>query len=137
MPSTTPNETFAPDIDISGPGDAMSRPQEAAEVQPLTGPFRNVFSSVVVLILIGFLIYILQDGIRAAFMTNPGLNGLIVGVLAVGILVCLAEFRRVSKAASRGTRAREQGFPDDTGGLCPEARLLRHCRSGSHVAAAG
>ena len=47
-------------------------------------PLRYVVRAVLFLALIGFLGFILQDGLRQAFMTNPGLNGLIVGALFVG-----------------------------------------------------
>ena len=95
----------------------MSRviqPDETARALPLPalrGPLRHVLRALVVLILIGFLIFILQDGIRSAFMTNPGLNGLITGVLIIGIVISFTEFWRVSRAAKRGTLARRGNSP--------------------------
>ncbi|MAB14920.1 flagellar motor protein MotA [Parvibaculum sp.] len=44
------------------------------------------------LVLAGFLVVILAPQIETAFMSNPGLNGLILGVLAIGILYA---FRQV------------------------------------------
>ena len=46
---------------------------------------------VIFLILVGFLSAILYRQISAAFVTNPGLNGLIIGVLAVGVLLALLQ----------------------------------------------
>jgi hypothetical protein len=46
------------------------------------------------LALIGFLAAILHDQLFASFMTNPGLNGLIVGTLAFGIVYA---FRQVTR----------------------------------------
>ncbi|MFJ5368286.1 flagellar motor protein MotA, partial [Bosea sp. CER48] len=44
-------------------------------------PLRYVVRALIFIALIGFLGFILQDGLIQAFMTNPGLNGLIVGAL--------------------------------------------------------
>jgi hypothetical protein len=64
-----------------------------------TGPARYVFRVLVFLALIGFGAYILQGPLLSAFMANPGLNGLILGSLAVGILMVLREFWRLSREA--------------------------------------
>jgi hypothetical protein len=74
----------------------------------LRGPMRFVLRALALLILVGFLAYILQDGMRAAFMANPGLNGLIIGVMLVGVLMGLGEFGRVARAAKAG-RAVQRG----------------------------
>ncbi|MCB1454490.1 MAG: MotA/TolQ/ExbB proton channel family protein [Rhizobiaceae bacterium] len=46
---------------------------------------------VIFLIIVGFLAAILYRQISAAFVTNPGLNGLIIFVLAVGVLLALIQ----------------------------------------------
>ncbi|MGI9400892.1 MAG: MotA/TolQ/ExbB proton channel family protein [Rhizobiaceae bacterium] len=46
---------------------------------------------VIFLILVGFLSAVLYLQISAAFVTNPGLNGLIIGVLLVGVLLALMQ----------------------------------------------
>ena len=46
---------------------------------------------VIFLILVGFLSAVLYLQIAAAFVTNPGLNGLIIGVLLVGVLLALLQ----------------------------------------------
>jgi membrane associated rhomboid family serine protease len=52
-------------------------------------------SMVIFLIITGFLAAILYRQIFTAFETNPGLNGLILGVLAVGVLLALAQVIRL------------------------------------------
>lgn len=89
-PEVAPRETPA----------APQRPQSFRFSRPL----RYFLRAFVFLALIGFLIFILQDGLRAAFMANPGLNGLIVGALAVGVLIALRELWRIDSEARAATR---------------------------------
>lgn len=67
-------------------------------------PLRYVVRALVFLALLGFLGFILQQGLIKAFMTNPGLNGLIAGALLVGVLVALRELWRLSSEARAATR---------------------------------
>ncbi|MCU4177997.1 flagellar motor protein MotA [Bosea sp. BH3] len=67
-------------------------------------PFRYVVRALLFLALIGFLGYILQAGLVQAFMTNPGLNGLILGALLVGVLIALHELWRLHGEARATTR---------------------------------
>lgn len=67
-------------------------------------PLRYVVRAVLFLALIGFLGFILQAGLTQAFMTNPGLNGLIVGALLVGVLIALRELWRIHSEARAATR---------------------------------
>ncbi|MBH0619121.1 flagellar motor protein MotA, partial [Salmonella enterica] len=66
-----------------------------------TDPFRlsspRIFlvRMAVFLILAGFVALILQDQIGRAFMANPPLNGLILGVLLVGIVLGLRQVFRL------------------------------------------
>jgi len=66
-------------------------------------PLRFVVRAVLFLALIGFLGYILQAGLIQAFMTNPGLNGLILGSLLVGCLIALRELWRLHSEARAAT----------------------------------
>lgn len=66
-------------------------------------PLRYVVRAVLFLALIGFLGYILQRGLVDAFMTNPGLNGLILGALLVGCLIALRELWRLHSEARAAT----------------------------------
>ena len=54
---------------------------------------------VVFLILVGFIALILYKKIATAFMANPGLNGLIFGVLFVGILMGIRQVVRLFREA--------------------------------------
>lgn len=67
-------------------------------------PLRYVVRALVFLALIGFLGFILQAGLVTAFMTNPGLNGLILGSLFVGVLIALRELWRLHAEARAATR---------------------------------
>ena len=53
----------------------------------LSSPRVHLLSMVIFLIIVGFLAAILYRQIAAAFVTNPGLNGLIFGVLGIGMLL--------------------------------------------------
>jgi hypothetical protein len=53
----------------------------------LSSPRVHLLSMMIFLIIVGFLAAILYRQITEAFITNPGLNGLIFGVLGVGMLL--------------------------------------------------
>ncbi|KPF73119.1 hypothetical protein IP69_00695 [Bosea sp. AAP35] len=76
----------------------------AREEARFSRPLRYVIRAVVFLALIGFLGFILQAGLITAFMTNPGLNGLILGSLFVGVLIALRELWRIHSEARAATR---------------------------------
>jgi len=67
-------------------------------------PLRYAIRSLLFLALIGFLGFILQAGLVSAFMTNPGLNGLILGALLVGVLIALHQLWRLHREARAATR---------------------------------
>ena len=95
------NDEAAPEVPpLEPPATAPHRPQTFR----FSRPVRYAVRALVFLALIGFLIFILQDGLRTAFMTNPGLNGLIVGALAVGVLLALRELWRVDSEARSANR---------------------------------
>lgn len=79
----------------------------------LSSPHVFLYSMLVFLAIAGFVCAILYRQIASAFQTNPGLNGLILGVLAVGILLVFTQvvrlFREVRWVNSfrAGTQARE------------------------------
>lgn len=66
---------------------------DAPEAEPtrygsrLSSPAPIILTMLIFLIIIGFIAAILFRQAQQAFFTNPGLNGLILGVLAVGILL--------------------------------------------------
>lgn len=68
-----------------------------AEYDPnrLSNPRIIVITMAIFLILIAFLAAVLMRQIQTFFATNPGLNGLILGVLLVGILLAFAQVIRL------------------------------------------
>jgi hypothetical protein len=63
--------------------------------QPLTPPRIYLIRMAVFLILAGFVAFILYRQIVDAFMANPGLNGLIVGVTIIGIVLAIRQVVRL------------------------------------------
>jgi MotA/TolQ/ExbB proton channel family len=61
----------------------------------LSSPQVFLLSMLVFLAIVGFIAAILYRQISQAFVTNPGLNGLIIGVLAVGILLAFIQVVRL------------------------------------------
>lgn len=61
----------------------------------LTTPRRFLVRMIVFLLLAGALVAILAKDLQRAFMSNPGLNGLIVGCLIVGIILALWQVIRL------------------------------------------
>ena len=77
----------------------------------LSSPLVFLWSMLVFLALAGFVAAILGRQISTAFTTNPGLNGLIVGVLGVGILLALVQVIRLSREV-RWVNAYRDGSAD-------------------------
>jgi len=61
----------------------------------LSSPQLFLLSMVIFLAIVAFIAIILTRQISTAFSTNPGLNGLIVGVLLVGILLAFGQIIRL------------------------------------------
>jgi hypothetical protein len=61
----------------------------------LTPPRRFLIRMIVFLLLAGFLLMILAKDLQRFFMANPGLNGLIIGCLLVGIIISLWQVIRL------------------------------------------
>ncbi len=87
----------APTIRADGPEDAapLTAGFEALPSARFSSPARYLVRMAVFLTLIGFIAFILYRPITTAFVTNPGLNGLIVGVLVVGIALALRQVQRL------------------------------------------
>ena len=85
----------------------------AAEKDPyrLSAPHIFLVRMIVFLVLAGFVVFILQRQIMVAFMANPGLNGLILGVLFIGVVISLRQVAR----------------------LFPEIRWVNALRMGEHA----
>lgn len=61
----------------------------------LSSPRIFLLTMAVFLVLVGFVAFILNKQIAAAFMGNPALNALIVGVLAIGIVLAFRQVIRL------------------------------------------
>ncbi|WP_306118763.1 MULTISPECIES: MotA/TolQ/ExbB proton channel family protein [unclassified Roseitalea] len=61
----------------------------------LSNPQVFLLSMIIFVVIVGFLAAILYRQVSSAFMTNPGLNGLILGVLAVGIVLAFMQVTRL------------------------------------------
>ena len=68
---------------------------QTSQVQKLSSPRIFLLRMVVFLILAGFVVLILYRQIATAFMANPGLNGLIIGVMGIGVLLGLRQVIRL------------------------------------------
>lgn len=78
---------------------AKSRSTEAPQIAPvsrrLTPPGVFLLRMLVFLTLVGFLAAILFEQLHRSFVTNPGLNALIVGVLLIGIVYAFRQVIRL------------------------------------------
>jgi MotA/TolQ/ExbB proton channel family len=63
--------------------------------EPLARPGIYLGRMLVFLILVGFLAFILFKQITPAFLANPGLNGLILGVLLIAVLIAFGQVIRL------------------------------------------
>ncbi len=61
----------------------------------LSSPLVFLVRVLIFLALVGFVALVLYKQIQIAFSANPGLNGLILGVLAIGILLALRQIGRL------------------------------------------
>ncbi|RWQ66055.1 MotA/TolQ/ExbB proton channel family protein [Mesorhizobium sp.] len=61
----------------------------------LSSPQVFLLTMVIFLMIVAFIAAILTRQISSAFVTNPGLNGLIIGVLVVGILLAFVQVGRL------------------------------------------
>ncbi len=89
----------------------------AREFDPyrLSNPSLFLMSMVIFLIITGFLAAILYRQILTAFETNPGLNGLILGVLVIGVLLALAQVIRLIPEVRWVNSFRQGNIDLDTG----------------------
>lgn len=90
----------------------------------LSRPFRYLLRMLVFLALVGFISFILYKPIVSAFMANPGLNGLILGCLLVGVLAALREVMRLRAEAIAGNDLQGGAIPTMVGALPVLAPLL-------------
>jgi membrane associated rhomboid family serine protease len=76
-------------------GSDVALGESGYDPQRLSSPRVFLLSMLVFLTITGFIAAILFRQITSAFQTNPGLNGLILGVLGVGIMLAFAQVIRL------------------------------------------
>jgi len=76
---------------------SRERLDDARDYDPyrLSSPRIVILSMVIFLIIVAFLAAVLMRQIHTFFVTNPGLNGLILGVLLIGILLAFGQVLRL------------------------------------------
>lgn len=97
------------------------------EPDRLSSPTIYLVRMGVFLALAAFIAFILQKEIARAFMANPGLNGLILGVLAVGVVLAIREVVRLYPEIAFVNRLESHDGRGDARPpvlLAPMARLL-------------
>src|SRR5258708_28708074 len=109
------------------------------DIRLLTSPRIFLVGMAAFLALVGFVVLILYPQIALAFSANPGLNGLILGVLAIGALFTFRQvirlFREIHWVNSL-TGAVTDGAPPAPRLLAPMAVMLNAGASQRGVAAA-
>ncbi|MGC5781022.1 flagellar motor protein MotA [Methylobacterium sp. NFXW15] len=89
-----------------------ARDTRETQYRPLSKPGIYLARMVIFLALVGFLAFILFKQVTPAFLANPGLNGLILGVLLIAIIIAFGQVFRLSRevafvnAAAAGEVAR-------------------------------
>ncbi|WP_375458055.1 MotA/TolQ/ExbB proton channel family protein [uncultured Enterovirga sp.] len=73
----------------------MLNPSPIPDVRPLSSPRIYLVRMAVFLILCGFLVLVLYRQLLTAFLGNPGLNAVIIGVLGVGIVLAVRQVFRL------------------------------------------
>ncbi|MHB0951421.1 MAG: flagellar motor protein MotA [Allorhizobium sp.] len=92
----------------------------------LSSPMPFFTTMLIFLIIVGFITAILYRQAHAAFITNPGLNGLILGVLAIGIILVFNHVLALRPEVRWFNSFRAAG---DAGRVGRDPRLLAPMRS--------
>ena len=96
---------------------------------PLAKPGIYIVRMLVFLILVGFLAFVLFKQITPAFLANPGLNGLILGVLLIAVLLAFGQvlrlFREVSYVNAAAAGEATQRAPNLLAPLVPAIEARR------------
>ena len=106
----------------------------------LSSPMSYFWTMVIFLILVGFTGAILFRQAREAFVSNPGLNGLILGVLVVGILLAFNHVISLRPEVRWFNSFRAAGSAEKAGGepvmLSPMRALMSSSQTGALSTAA-
>jgi hypothetical protein len=111
----------------------------AREYDPhkLSSPRVFLLSMLIFVIIVGFLAMVLYRQLAVAFITNPGLNGLIIGVLGVGMLLGFMQVIRLMPEVSWVNSFRKGDHELDARRdpvlLAPMATLLGERRDGMSI----
>lgn len=121
---------------INGPEDPIAAAaRQKFDPYKLSNPQVFLFSMIIFLVIVGFLAAILYRQVSTAFVTNPGLNGLILGVLAVGVVLVFLQvirlFREVGWVNSFKTGDTVNAARKSPVLLAPMRSLLSRQRSAS------
>jgi hypothetical protein len=92
----------------------------------LSNPAPSLWTMVIFLIIVGFIVAILYRQAHTAFMTNPGLNGLILGVMTIGIILIFTQVISLIPEVRWFNSFRAAGSADRVG---RDPRLLAPMRS--------
>lgn len=96
----------------------------------LSSPQVFLMSMIVFLAIVGFIAIILSRQISSAFTTNPGLNGLILGVLFVGILLAFGQVWRLFREIRWVNSFRQGGESAQPVLLAPMQAMLTRTSGG-------
>jgi hypothetical protein len=104
---------------------------EDADYDPrgMSSPQVFLFSMMIFLAIVGFIAAILYRQISSAFQTNPGLNGLILGVLLIGILLAFGQVVRLFREVKWVNSFRAGSAETEPVLLAPMRTLLSRSQS--------
>lgn len=109
-----------------------ARPHAKPAAKPLTKPGIYLVRMLIFLVLIGFLVLILFRQITPAFLANPGLNGLILGVLLIAVLLAFGQVVRLFReVAYVNAVAGGEGAPRAPSLLAPLVPAIEARREGA------
>ncbi|MBP2291933.1 flagellar motor protein MotA [Azospirillum rugosum] len=94
------------------------------EPSPMTRPQRFLTRMILFLVVVGSVAALLFPALRAAFMNNPALNGLILGTLLAGILFIFRQVLMLRPEVAWLEHYQTSGQVNGPGGAGPEPVLL-------------
>ncbi|MCW2236509.1 DNA repair protein RecN [Azospirillum canadense] len=94
------------------------------EPSPMTRPQRFLTRMILFLVVVGSVAALLFPALRAAFMNNPALNGLILGTLLAGILFIFRQVLMLRPEVAWLEHYQTSGQTNGPGGTGPEPVLL-------------
>ncbi len=86
-----------------------------ADIHKLSSPMPFFWTMVIFLIIVGFVAAILFRQAQTAFLSNPGLNGLILGVLLIGVLLVFSHVLNLRPEVRWFNSFRAAGSADKVG----------------------